>query len=176
MIIGDENMMLLYNRKRAYILIGVIVVLILLTIGASYALNMNKEEKNYTIDNDGLITSYAYPNVGITTPLELVKDENNIDIPTYTFTVKNTTNEETYYNILITLNENENPIDETLIPYIKVAVDKNEPVYLNAHKNDNTYEVYLNTINSKVAITHTIKIYLSNKDQIGNELLDINYH
>ncbi len=166
-------MLLLYDRKRAYMLIGIIAFIVLLTIGISYAYNSQQEEKIYTTDSDGLITTFTYPPEELSEPLELISDETHINSPEYSFTIKNTTSEEQYYNILITLN---NQIEPALLPYIKIVIDDENYVYLTANSQESPYNVYLGSISSKVAITHKIKVYLSQHDKIGNDqLLDINY-
>lgn len=164
--------MLLYDRKRAYILIAAIIFLLSATTIASYAFNRPETENYYTINDNGITTTFKTPTNQIVTNLDFIKEETNLQLPKYNFTVKNTSVSSSYYTISIKLN---NQIDQSLLPYIKVIIDNEEPKYLIEEQNSEFYTVYLGELNSKVANTHNLSIYLSNRDSIGNELIDINY-
>ena len=165
-------MLLLYDRKRAYMLIAIIILLISATTVFSYAFTKQNNEPGFSITNNDLVTTFTTPSDNIQTNIEFVQSEENLELPKYNFTIKNIADEKQYYNINIKIN---NEVDKTLLPYLKVIIDNNEPVYLINNSSENPYSVYLGELNSKVANTHNLSIYLYKEDAIGNELIDINY-
>ena len=153
-------MYLLYSRKRTYILMISIAVIIGLLIPFSFA--KKDVVENLTIKEENLTTTYESNKNQIT---QTLKVENKETSAQFYYTLKNTSLDEINYVAKIKFDKE---IDHGIKPFIKVKIGEEETYLPNGI--DNEYIIYSEKLKPKVADTNYISIYLANEDKIGNEI------